>query len=484
MTLAARIQRAIRAFTLKDFEDQMNSEVLGAPTLSGAVVDRDTALTFSAFYNGVQQISQTVASLPFPVYRRLSETQRERYRTHNLWAPLNRKASPYMTAFTWRETMTHHALVWGNGYSYKLRDRAGRVIGFVLLNPERTDVQLKDGRPIYVHKTRSNEPKELAWDDVFHLPGIGFDGLRGYSVLTVARESLGVGLALQEFGARFFGQGTNVGGVIKRPATAPKLSPEASTRLKNDLREQWEGLTKANKLLVLEEGMEYDKVGMPLDDAQFLASKQFSIQDIARWLNMPPHKLKDMSRSTFSNIEQEQLSYVVDTIRPWLVRWESSVNNFLVQDYEQNDIFCEHLVDALLRGDISTRYAALATARQNGIINANEWRQLENWNPIEGEAGEAYLVQGAMIPTSSAGKTPALPEPESPAEPDEAEEDPEPPAARQRAEAHEVNVRVLGSGYEEKRTRQVSVLRDAAGNLIGANIVEEVVTPGGNGHGE
>lgn len=403
MTIRDRLRKwLVRAMTLQDLNEQMDKEWNGSPALSGVDVSSTTAMTFSAWWNGVLQISQTVASLPLPVYRRSADGGRERDRAHYLYPLLNQRAGPYMSALTWRETMTHHALAWGNGYSAVNRDRAGRVLSFVLLNPERVSVELQGGKPVYMLLQRSGQKLPLPFESVFHLPGLGFDGLRGYSVLTCARESLGVGLALQEFGARFFGQGTNVGGLVKRPLTAPKLTQEGATRLKEDLKRQWEGLTAANKLMVLEEGMEYEKVGMPLDDAQFLASKQFSIQDMARWLNIPPHKLKEMSRSTNNNIEQEQLSYLVDTIRPWLVRWESAINTWLIQPWEADEVFTEHVTDAMLRGDIQTRYNAYNVARQNGIINANEWRRMENWNPIAGPAGEAYLVNGNMVPADRA----------------------------------------------------------------------------------
>lgn len=482
MTFTDRIRRAFAAFTLQDLEEEMNEAITGEPALSGVSVNSDSALTFSAFFCGVMQIAQTVASLPFPIYRRRSDTERERDRAHHLWRPLNRQAGPFMTAFTWRETMTHHAIVWGNGYSLKLRDRAGRVIGFTLLNPERTRVCIQGGVPVYVHRGRDGQDKTLAFEDVFHLPGLGFDGLRGYSLLSIARESLGLGLALQEFGARFFGQGTNLGGIIKRPREAPRLSTEAANRLEEELRRKWEGLKRSHGVIVLEEGSEFEKVGMPLDDAQFLASKQFSIQDMARWLNMPPHKLKDLTRSSFSNIEQEQLSWLVDTIRPWLVRWETAVNTWLVEAYDSEEVYAEHVVDALLRGDISTRYAALTAARTNGIINANEWRAMENWNPIEGPAGEAYLVQGAMIPTATAGQAKA----QEPAAPAPAAAAPPAAPAAQADERPEVRLRVLGAGDQERRKRRLRVVRDRNGALVGAEIVDEVdaTKPGGNGHGE
>lgn len=404
MTLRDRLRRAVNAFTLKDLDDQMDRELSGASALAGVDVNANTAMTFSAFWNGVLQISQTVASLPLPVYRRSADGGRERDRTHHLYPVLNRIAGPSMTSMTWRETMTHHAIVWGNAYSYRLRDRAGRTTGMVLMNPEKVRPTVVDGKKAYLFRRRDGTDQPFAFDDIFHLPGLGFDGIQGYSLLSIARESLGLGLALQEFGARFFGQGTNLGGVIKRPREAPALSPEAGKRLAADLKAKWEGIQRSHGLLLLEEGMEYERIGMPLDDAQFLASKTFSIQDMARWLNMPPHKLKEMSRSTNNNIEQEQLSYLVDTIRPWLVRWESAVNTWLVPEWEWEDVFAEHVVDALLRGDINTRYTALSTARQNGIINADEWRRMENMNPIGGRAGSAYLVQGAMIPTDTAGQ--------------------------------------------------------------------------------
>jgi len=404
MRLMERLRRAYAAFTLDDLDKEMDRAYNGTPSLSGANVDANTAMTFSAFFNGVLQISQTVASLPCPIYRRISDTERQLDRKHHLWRPLNRRAGPYMTAHTWRETMTHHTIVWGNSYSLKLRDRAGRVVGFVLLNPERTEIKLKEDIPVFAHRGRDNQEILLPFDDVFHLPGLGFDGLRGYSLLTIARESLGLGLALQEFGSRFFGQGTNLGGIVTRPPEAPRLSPEAANRLEENIRLKWEGLKRSHGVMVLEEGSKYERIGMPLEDAQFLATKQFSIQDMARWLNMPPHKLKDLTRSSFNNIEQEQLSWLVDTIRPWLIRWETGINTWLIDEREVDSVYAEHTVDALLRGDISTRYAALTAARQNGIINGNEWRAMENWNPIEGPAGTAYLVNGNMVPVESAGK--------------------------------------------------------------------------------
>jgi len=375
----------------------------GVQALSGVDVNGQSAMAFSAFFNGVQQISQSIASLPLPVYRR-SGNGRERDRAHPLYALLNRRANPWMTSFIWRETMQHHAIVWGNGYSQILRDRANRPGGFVLMNPERTWPAEEDGRIVYKHRRMDGTIDTIEKSEIFHLPGIGFDGIKGYPLLTVARESIGLGLGMQELAGTYFGRGTHVGAVVERPKDAPALKEEAAKRLVKDIELKHAGLGKAHSIMLLEEGMEYKPIGMPLKDAEFLKSRQFGIQDIARFLNMPPHKLKELSRATFSNIEQEQLSYVMDTLRPWLVRWEAHINSDLISLRYQSEIYAEHIVDALLRSDIKTRYMALNWARQNGIINANEWRKMENWNPIEGPSGDAYLVNGNMMPTEKAGE--------------------------------------------------------------------------------
>lgn len=388
----------------------------GGGGLAGVDVNGRTAMQFSAFFSGVLQICQTIASLPLPVYRRTSNDGRERDRKHPLYPLLNRMANPWMTSFTWRETMTHHALVWGNGYSFRLRNRANQPLAFLLLNPERTKVAEIDGRVVYkLERAAGVPPQILERDDVFHLPGLGFDGLQGYSLLSIAAAALGVGLAQQDFSARFYGTGTHLGAVLERPKEAQRLDPEKAQKLVSDFAQKYAGIGNAHKVLLLEEGMTLKPVGMPLKDAEFLASRTFSIQDLARFLNMPPHKLKDLSKSSFNNIEQEQLSYVVDTLRPWGVRWESQIDGTLLAPGEQDEVFVEHLFDALLRGDIASRYGGLQIARQNGVINANEWRKMENWNPIPGLAGDAYLVNGNMVPTERAAGDKPAPEPVAPA---------------------------------------------------------------------
>lgn len=411
MNILGRIKNAFRAFGYNisiDQLDELMERAGGQPSLSGVNVSNDSALSFSAFFNGVMQISQTVASLPFPVYMQEGEGKRGKYRKHPLYGLLNRKAAPQMSSFQWRETITQHALVWGNGYSFKVLDRTGCPAKYILMNPARMHVETKAGEVEYVYRDKDGRDRRYYFEQIFHIPGIGFDGIQGYSILQVARESIGLGLAMQEFGARYFGQGTHLGGFIKRPTEAPKLADAALVRLKEDLKSKYQGLGKAHQVMLLEDGMEFQSITMPLKDAEFLASKQFQIQDIARWLNMPPHKLKDLSKSSFNNIEQEQLSYLQDTIRPWAVRWEDRVNAFEISDREAPYVYAEHVLEAMLRGDIKTRFEAFGIARQNGVMNADEWRAFENWNEIGGDVGKKYLVNGNMIDVAQIGKPVAV----------------------------------------------------------------------------
>jgi HK97 family phage portal protein len=203
-------------------------------------------------------------------------------------------------------------------------------------------------------------------------------------------QSLGVGLAQEEFAGRFYSNGTHLGGFLEYPGA---LSDVARDNLKKDFTLKYQGLGNSHKAIVLEEGMKFSAAGMPLEDAQFIQSREFTIQEIARFLNMPPHKLKDLSHATFSNIEAEQLSYYTDTIRPWLVRIEQAINTQLVGQLMRKSVFVEFSENAILRADIQARFNAYSTALQNGFLNRNEVRAMENQNAIDGSGGNIYTAQ-------------------------------------------------------------------------------------------
>lgn len=242
---------------------------------------------------------------------------------------------------------------------------------------------------------------------MLHIPGFGFNGLVGLSPIAVARQAIGLGLAAEEFGARFFGNGTNLGGVVKHPG---KLSDQAAKNLRSSINETYSGLGQSHRVMLLEEGMDFVKVGIPPEDAQFLETRKFQVEEIARIFRVPPHMIGELSRATFNNIEHQSIEFVVHTIRPWLVRWEQVMKWKLFLPSERKSFFAEFVVDGLLRGDIKNRYAAYAIGRQNGWLSADDIREMENLNPLPDGQGQIYLVNGNMVPINQA-QTPKAPDP-------------------------------------------------------------------------
>lgn len=373
----------------------------GSTAKSGVVVNEQTALQVTAYLAAVKIISETVASLPLFVYKRLETGGKARAPDHPVYEVLHNQANSEMTAYQFRETLQGHICNWGNGYAEIERDGAGRVRGLWPLLPDRTWPERDPNTKKIRYRTTlpNGEQVLLPFENVLHIPGFGFDGLVGYNPVRLAREAIGMSLATEEFGAKFFGQGANPGGIIEYPR---KLSDQAYERYKKDAHEEYSGLSNTKRLMILEEGLKYHQITIPPEEAQFLETRKFQVAEIARIFRVPPHKLGDLEKATFSNIEHQSIEFVVDTIRPWLVRWEQSGRMKLFTPSERRVFFAEHLVDGLLRGDIESRYNAYAVGRQNGWLSANDIREMENMNPISG--GDVYLVNGNMTPADQAGK--------------------------------------------------------------------------------
>lgn len=365
---------------------------------AGVNVNEQTAMRNVAVFACIRILAETPASLPLLVYHRLANGGKERAYNHPTYPVLHDMANPEMTAMTLRETIQGHAVSWGNGYAYIVREH-GWVKELWPLLPSRTKPERIKGELVYRVILPTGEPRTLDPNDVLHIPGFGFDGLKGYSPIQLAKEAIGLGLAAEEFGSRFFGQGTNLGGVVEHPN---KLSQQAHENLKSSLAQKYQGLGKSHLLLLLEEGMKYQKIGVDPDSAQFLETRKYQVADIARLFRIPPHMIADLEHATFSNIEHQSIDFVVHTLRPWLVRWEQAINYKLFTPSERKHYFAEHMVDGLLRGDAKSRAEALSTLRQNGIISADEWRAIENMNPQEGGVGKVYLVNAAMVSVPSA----------------------------------------------------------------------------------
>lgn len=361
-------------------------------TAAGITVSEETALRMAAVWACVRVISEDVATLPLHIYERLNRGKR-RASEYSLQRLLHDQPNEEMTALQFREALTAHVLTWGNAYAYIVRNRDGidgEVQELWPLLPDRTYLKRdpKTRAPFYeTWDPRSEQRWILRSDQVMHIAGLGFDGRTGYSPIRMHAQAIGLGLAAEEFGARFFGQGLHLGGFFEHPAS---LSDTAYTRLKTETAEKYAGLGRAHLTMILEEGMKFQKLGIPPDEAQFIEAREFQVTDIARIFRVPPHKIMDLKRATFSNIEHSAIAYVVDTLRPWLVRWEQAIACSLIPRGEAGRFFAEHKVEGLLRGDIQTRYAAYAQGRQWGWLSVNDIRELENLNPIEG--GDQYIV--------------------------------------------------------------------------------------------
>lgn len=355
----------------------------GAATASGVSVSPSNALNYTAVLAAVRVLAESVASLPCILYERRGE-DRERAVNHPLYALLHEQPNSRMSSFEWFELGMASLALWGNFYCEVERSESGRPLALWPLQPGLMDVFVApDGRRRYVYDSKI----DLTADQVFHVMGLGGDGLMGYSMIRLARQAIGLGLATERFGATVFGNGAVPGVVLKHPGT---LTEDAAKRLRSSWETRHTGLENAHRTAILEEGMSLDKVGIPPEDAQFLETRRFQVTEIARIYRVPPHMLGDLERATFSNIEHQAIEFVVHTVRPWLVRWEKTIQGHLMTRAERRRFYPEFLVDSLLRGDTVSRYQAYATARQWGWMSVNDVRRLENMSPL-GPDGDIYL---------------------------------------------------------------------------------------------
>jgi HK97 family phage portal protein len=365
-------------------------------TITGVTVNEDTAMNFSAVYACVRIISETIASLPLMVYKRLTPRGKERAVDHPLYKALHLKPNNDMTSFTWRETMVKNMLLNGTGYNVILENVYKGGIGIYPLMSNRMRPELKDNQYIFHYRFADNIERIIPKEELIIIPGLSDNGIIGKSVITTAKEAIGLGLAMEEFSSRFFLNGSHMGAIATHPGVLTKQGHE---NLESSLNEQYSGLGNAYKLMLLEEGMTVNKVSVNPEDAQFFELRKFQLEEIARIFRIPLHLLQDLTNATFSNIEHQSIDFVVHTIRPWLVRIEQALNCQLFPDEQY---FCEFLVDGLLRGDIATRFTAYTTAIQNGIYSQNDVLEMENKNPFDG--GDKHWIQLNMQSIEDVGK--------------------------------------------------------------------------------
>ena len=374
---------------------------------SGKLVTERSAMQMTAVYACVRILSEAIAELPLHLYRYKEGGGKEKAIGHPLYLLLHDEPNPEMSSFVFRETLMTHLLLWGNAYAQIIRNGKGQVIALYPLMPNKMTVNRDTNGQLYYQYQRSSDEAHtmkgstviLQPSDVLHIPGLGFDGLVGYSPIAMAKNAIGLAIATEEYGSKFFANGAAPSGVLEHPGTIKDPSK---------VRESWQqtfgGSANSNKIAVLEEGMKYTPISISPEQAQFLETRKFQINEIARIFRVPPHMVGDLEKSSFSNIEQQSLEFVKYTLDPWVIRWEQSIQRRLLTPDEKKSYFVKFNVEGLLRGDYASRMNGYATARQNGWMSANDIRELENLDRIPKEdGGDLYLINGAMTKLADAG---------------------------------------------------------------------------------
>ena len=371
---------------------------------AGKSVNERSAMQMTAVYACVRILSESIAGLPLHMYRYEEDGSKTKAVEHPLYHLLHDEPNPEMTSFIFRETLMSHLLLWGNAYAQIIRNGKGDIIALYPLMPNRMKVERDTkGQLYYEYQTMKEDAPtmkgavyQLDPSEVLHVPGLGFDGLVGYSPIAMAKNAIGLAIAAEEYGSKFYANGAAPSGVLEHPNV---LKDPAKVR--DSWNAAFGGSSNAHRVAVLDEGMKYTPISISPNEAQFLETRKFQIDEIARIFRVPPHMVGDLEKSSFSNIEQQSLEFVKYTLNPWVCRWEQALQRALLSDDEKGKYFFRFNVEGLLRGDYQSRMQGYATARQNGWMSANDIRELENIDRIPAElGGDLYLVNGNMLPLS------------------------------------------------------------------------------------
>jgi len=373
---------------------------------SGVYVNEHSALQIAAVWACVRIIADSLSMLPIQIVERRGQERRSSDNMQGVGWLLNYSPDGEMTAMDLRSTMAAHYLLWGNAYAEIERDMAGRPSALHLITPERVTAKRNEsGRLYYEVRQEGNDTVQIEPRNMFHWRGMSWDGVAAYSVVAQARQSFGLTAAMEQFGASYFGNGTHPIGLLKFPGAVKEDQI-------NTLREQWAdryaGSKNAHKPAILPNGAEWQRISVQMDEAQFSTSRQMQVLEVARWFRVPPHKLAELNRATHANIEQENLSFVTDTLLPHACRFECEANIKLFGRNQQARMVVKHNFAALLRGDLKSRNEAYKIARDGGWLNVNEIRELEERNGI-GEAGDVYTVPANMMEIDRLLEPPAPP---------------------------------------------------------------------------
>ncbi len=376
------------------FIDYVNG---GEATDSGVVVNEQSAMRCSTVFACVSLIGQSIASLPFGVIRkegkrRIPETEN---RAHLL---IHESPNEFMTPVVFWDLLMCNLLLNGNGYARIERNRAMEPIALLPINPSRVTPERINGKVRYQVALASGEPETVESADMLHIPGLGFDGLMGMSVIRhAARQSIGLALAGEKHGSRMFANGTRLSGILKTKKT---MTPEGKRKFLEGWSGLFSGTENAGKTPILEEDMDFVPTAMTAEDAQFLESRTFQVADISRFFRVPLHMINEASKSTSwgTGLEQQSTGFVQYTLRPWIVRIEQEVTRKILRGGSQltRDLFAKFSLEGLLRGDSAARAAFYSSGINNAYLTPNDVRAYEDLEPKEG--GDELYIQGAMVP--------------------------------------------------------------------------------------
>lgn len=361
-------------------------------------INHSSALKYSAVWGCVRVISQSIASVGWHVYDKSGRERKQVALTDGVAWMLGSQANPEMTTFEFVQVLLKDALTWGNGFAEIERDGMGKPRWLWRISPDRVSVERIDSQLVYVVENGPGEkPTMLRPADVYHIKGLGPDGIVGYSVISMAQATIRLGMEEERFGSRFFARGPMPGGVLEMAA---RLTPEAMEKQRESFQKLYGGSKNAGRVIVLHQGQKFTPLSLPNSDSQFLESRQFQVTEICRWYGVPPHKLADLARATFSNIEEQERAFVTDCLLPWARRMESEADAKLFTTGNRGKRFTRLNLDALMRGNSQTQTETVTKKVNNGLLTINEGREYFDLNPIEG--GDTPLVQGAMMPLERA----------------------------------------------------------------------------------
>lgn len=371
---------------LSDTNQNWSAFGFSGPTLTGQKVTEQSAMMIPAVFACVRVLSESCGSLPLMVYERKPDGTKRKVRDFPLYKLLHDSPNPFMESVTFWEMLIGHCALRGNSYAFIDRDKDGTIQALWPLLPQNMTVKVENGVLIYEYR-QDGKTTPYTWRDILHLKGLSFDGIVGLSPLSLLRETIGRAQAINEYSGKFFSNDARPGGIIKHPG---KLSPEAQQMLKDNWGESHKGSGNAHKTNVLQEGSDYISVGLSPEDSQMIDSQKFSVIDICRAFRVPLNLVQDHDRSTYSNVTEQNRSFVVHTLVPWLTRIEQACNRVLFTENEKKKYFCEFKLDNLLRGDQKTRYECYQIGIDKGFLSKNDVRGFENLSPVPG--GDDYAT--------------------------------------------------------------------------------------------